>query len=350
MEPNDQGRQHGWPTSHDFHYDLARSLLRTEPNATYLLAYDALNCETSLAPTPRPPPRMFTKNNERRSSVALLDFDGRPSLQKATRSRRSKLRALRSSPSIIAPTNAKTSGCSTDAEKRAFVPTWKGIFDRAWVIASLPLALPLILLVALWIRLVSRGPALFRQERVGLGGQRFTLYKFRSMYQGVATTDHKLHVERLVRSGSPMVKLDLIGDSRLILGGCFLRTTGLDELPQLLNVLMGEMSLVGPRPCLPEELGYFDASQRRRFDVLPGLTGLWQIDGKNRATFNEMNAMDLEYSQKMSPVLDLRIIGRTPLALVRQMGECMREHRNVRQASSGDPVLGYSTQRLTKGS
>ncbi len=147
-----------------------------------------------------------------------------------------------------------------------------------------------------------------------------------------------------------MVKLDLIGDSRLILGGCFLRTTGLDELPQLFNVLRGEMSLVGPRPCLPEELGYFDASQRKRFDVLPGLTGLWQIDGKNRATFNEMNAMDLEYARNLSPSLDLKIMARTPLALLRQVGECMQEHRYVRQVSSCDSVIGYTTQRLTERS
>ncbi len=282
--------------------------------------------------------------------MALLDFDERPLLDRVTRSRRSKLRAQSHAPDGIVPTSAKTAGCSTEAERRLFVPSWKGILDRAWVIISLPLAIPLILLVALWIRLVSCGPALFRQERVGLGGRRFTLYKFRSMYQGVATTDHELHVGRLVKSGSPMVKLDLIGDSRLILGGCFLRTTGLDELPQLLNVLRGEMSLVGPRPCLPEELEYFNTSQRRRFDVLPGLTGLWQIDGKNRATFNEMNAMDLEYARKMSPAQDLGILARTPLALLWQMGECMREHRLVRQASSGDPVLGYTTQRLTERS
>jgi lipopolysaccharide/colanic/teichoic acid biosynthesis glycosyltransferase len=230
---------------------------------------------------------------------------------------------------------------------RSEIAPWKRIFDGALVLVSLPLAVPLILLVALWIRLVSRGPALFRQERIGIGGRRFTLYKFRSMYDGAATTDHRLHVSRLVRSGSPMIKLDLLGDSRLIPGGCFLRTTGLDELPQLLNVIRGEMSLVGPRPCLPEEFEYFDASQRRRFGVLPGLTGLWQVDGKNRATFNEMNLMDLDYVRRMSPLADLAIIARTPVALFRQMKECMRQHRLARPASTGEPVLGYSTQRLT---
>ncbi len=233
---------------------------------------------------------------------------------------------------------------------RSVVPAWKRVFDVACVIASLPVALPLILLVALWIRLVSRGPALFQQERVGLGGRRFTLYKFRSMYDGAATIDHELHVERLVESGSPMVKLDLIGDSRLIPGGCFLRTTGLDELPQLLNVLRGEMSLVGPRPCLPKEFGFFDTAQKKRFSVLPGLTGLWQVEGKNRATFNQMNAMDLDYVRRMSPSADLQIMARTPMALLRQMGDCMRQHRVVRQSRRTEPMLGYATQRLTDGS
>jgi exopolysaccharide production protein ExoY len=215
------------------------------------------------------------------------------------------------------------------------------------VILSLPVAIPLILLVALWVRLVSRGPALFRQERIGMHGRRFTLYKFRTMHHGVATTDHEAHVGRLVETGSPMVKLDLIGDSRLIPGGCFLRTTGLDELPQLLNILRGEMSLVGPRPCLPGEYGFFNVSQRRRFDALPGLTGLWQVNGKNRVTFNEMNVMDADYVREMSPGLDLRIIARTPMALARQMAECMAQHRRSRQEDAAEPVLGYTPQRLS---
>ncbi len=176
------------------------------------------------------------------------------------------------------------------------------------------------------------------------------LYKFRSMYQGAATSDHQVHVERLVESDRPMVKLDLLGDSRLIPGGCFLRTSGLDELPQLLNVLLGEMSLVGPRPCLPGEYGLFSPAQRARFAVLPGLTGLWQVNGKNHTTFKEMNAMDLDYTLKSSPLLDLLIVFRTPMALLRQMGECLAHHRGNRQrvqpVASGDGLLGYATQRL----
>ena len=216
--------------------------------------------------------------------------------------------------------------------------------------ASLPVSIPLLLVVALWIRLVSRGPALFRQERIGHGGQPFVLYKFRSMYEGVAKSDHQLHVERLVKSDSPLVKLDLLGDSRVIPGGCFLRSSGLDELPQLLNVMLGEMSLVGPRPCLPGEYGLFSPAQRARFAVLPGLTGLWQVNGKNQTTFKEMNALDLDYALKSSLWLDLRIVLRTPMALMRQMGECLAHRRRSRKPrqtmADGDAMFAYATQRL----
>jgi exopolysaccharide production protein ExoY len=289
---------------------------------------------------------MITQNKERRSRPALLDREEEFFYAKPLRTRRSKLRARVRADSAKELQLTDTGSRVLQVSSRV-VPVWKRSFDRFWVILSLPLAIPLLLLVALWIRLVSRGPALFRQERIGMGGRHFTLYKFRSMYHGAATIDHEAHVGRLVESGSPMVKLDLLGDSRLIPGGCFLRTAGLDELPQLLNVLRGEMSLVGPRPCLPEEYGFFSASQRRRFEVLPGLTGLWQVNGKNRVTFKEMNAMDVDYAKRMSPWLDLRIMGRTPMALLRQMGECMAQHRRNRQGTSGDPMLGYGTQRLS---
>ena len=220
------------------------------------------------------------------------------------------------------------------------------------VVASLPFALPLIGLVVLWIRLVSHGPALFRQERVGLGGRRFTLYKFRTMRHGAPTADHEAHVGRLVESDQPMIKLDCLGDSRLIPGGRFLRMAGLDELPQFLNVFRGEMSLVGPRPCLAEEYAFFTSSQRERFTVLPGLTGLWQVKGKNRSTFREMNAMDVHYARKSSPMLDVAIMVRTPFALIQQMADCLASQRR----SSGDEellspagrsALGYGVRRLS---
>lgn len=199
------------------------------------------------------------------------------------------------------------------------VPTWKRSLDLLCIMISLPMTLPIMVLIAAWIKCMSRGPALFRQERIGRNGKRFVLYKFRSMHANADTGRHTRHFRHLVRSDSPMVKLDLLCDSRLIPGGCFLRAAGLDELPQLLNVLRGEMSLVGPRPCLPEEFHFFSPRQRERFEVLPGLTGIWQVHGKGASTFSEMNAMDALYVRRSSVGLDLGIMLRTPFALLRQM-------------------------------
>jgi lipopolysaccharide/colanic/teichoic acid biosynthesis glycosyltransferase len=205
---------------------------------------------------------------------------------------------------------------------------WKRSIDLCFILASLPFVLPVMAVVALWIKLVSRGPAIFRQERIGRDGRRFMLYKFRSMHLNADTSRHTRHFNHLVESGSPMVKLDLICDSRLIPLGCLLRAAGLDELPQFFNVLRGDMSLVGPRPCLPEEYRFFTRSQRVRFQALPGLTGIWQSEGKGVSTFDEMNEMDARYVRTASPLLDLLIISRTPLALVRQMCVACQSRRN----------------------
>jgi lipopolysaccharide/colanic/teichoic acid biosynthesis glycosyltransferase len=227
------------------------------------------------------------------------------------------------------------------------VPSWKRALDVSLVAMTLPVAIVLLLAVMLWIRLVSRGPALFRQQRVGHGEKLFTIFKFRTMHEGSPTRDHELHVARLVESDRPMVKLDELGDTRLIPGACFLRSTGLDELPQLFNVLRGEMSLVGPRPCIPGEHGFFTSAQRERFRVLPGLTGLWQVSGKNRTTFREMAALDVAYARRSSPGLDLSVILRTPMALLREMKHCFRRRFLASGADPADgPVFGYGRQRF----
>jgi lipopolysaccharide/colanic/teichoic acid biosynthesis glycosyltransferase len=221
------------------------------------------------------------------------------------------------------------------------------------VLITLPVTLPIMAIVASWIRLVSRGPAIFRQERVGYNGRRFTIYKFRSMHVNADTKRHSLHFSQLVESGSPMVKLDLLNDNRLIPMGCLLRAAGLDELPQLFNVLRGEMSLVGPRPCLPEECRFFSSSQLIRFQVLPGLTGIWQVEGKDVSTFDEMNEMDAHYVRHASPLFDLSIMMHTPLALLRQMRVACQKHRAAAAAGKlqqaqyeAKPLGSYSTQRL----
>jgi lipopolysaccharide/colanic/teichoic acid biosynthesis glycosyltransferase len=257
------------------------------------------------------------------------------------------------------PTQAQTSQASTErhtANTRP-VPLWKRCSDIFCILLSLPITLPSMAAVMLWIKFVSRGPALFRQERIGRNGKRFVLYKFRSMKMHADTTRHQSHFMHLVRSDSPMVKLDLMRDSRMIQGGCFLRAAGLDELPQLFNVLRGEMSLVGPRPCLPEEFCLFTPEQMERFAALPGLTGIWQVNGKGVSTFSEMNAMDARYVQHSSPSLDFGIMMRTPYALAGQMYKAFQQYRathesfrvagsNNRPIPGDSPVSGYSTQRL----
>jgi lipopolysaccharide/colanic/teichoic acid biosynthesis glycosyltransferase len=193
------------------------------------------------------------------------------------------------------------------------------------------LALPLLALVTLGfaalVRATAPGPIFFRQERVGYLGRRFRLYKFRTMHVGADISGHQTHFENLVSTQAPMLKLDATGDSRLIPGGWLLRATGLDELPQIINVLRGDMSVVGPRPCIPYEYESYGPVQRRRFGCTPGLTGLWQVSGKNRTTFDRMIELDVAYASKQTPWLDLKIIFLTPTAILAQLADTQRARR-----------------------
>ena len=187
--------------------------------------------------------------------------------------------------------------------------------------------------VALMVKCGSRGPVLFRQRRVGYKGREFTCYKFRTMQVDAETRPHCDHFRQLMESEVPMTKLDAQNDPRLIPLGSLLRATALDELPQIINILRGEMSFVGPRPCIPYEHERYQPWQRRRFDAVPGLTGLWQVSGKNRTTFNEMIRLDIEYSERQSLWLDLKIIFRTLPALWQQ---CL-DSRAQKRRQSGIP-------------
>jgi lipopolysaccharide/colanic/teichoic acid biosynthesis glycosyltransferase len=174
------------------------------------------------------------------------------------------------------------------------LPLWKRALDIALILLFLPGLLIVGTIVALIVKFGSRGPILFRQKRVGYKGTQFTCFKFRTMEVNAETVSHRNHTEQLIRSQAPMVKLDAQSDPRLVPFGTVLRATGLDELPQLLNVLRGDMSIVGPRPCIPYEYDLYEPWQRARFNAVPGLTGLWQVSGKNRTTFNEMIRFDIE--------------------------------------------------------
>lgn len=190
--------------------------------------------------------------------------------------------------------------------------------------------------------LYSRGPLLFTQERVGHRGRRFRIYKFRTMHVCAETASHQNHFAQLVRSNAPMQKMDARGDSRMIPGGWLIRASGLDELPQIINVWRGDMSIVGPRPCIPYEYEQYSSAQRARFNAVPGLTGLWQVSGKNRTTFDQMIALDVEYAARKTFLLDLKIIALTPVALVVQMIDTRRARRRAapRPVASAPAVSG----------
>jgi lipopolysaccharide/colanic/teichoic acid biosynthesis glycosyltransferase len=158
------------------------------------------------------------------------------------------------------------------------------------------------------------------------------ILKFRTMKVNVETQSHERHLEQLIQADCPMTKLDTSGDPRIISGGRILRATGLDELPQLFNVLRREMSLVGPRPCTPHEFQRCQAWQQERVNAAPGLTGYWQVNGKNKTTFTEMIEMDIFYTKNMSFWLDLTIMLKTFPAIFMQLAESRLAKSTLRGA------------------
>jgi lipopolysaccharide/colanic/teichoic acid biosynthesis glycosyltransferase len=198
-------------------------------------------------------------------------------------------------------------------------PACKRIVDLLGAALLLALLAPILTLVAVAVRLDSPGPGLFRQRRLGRNLEPFTLLKFRTMREGVSSEAHRRYVERPVRepATTPAAGLrKLERDPRVTRVGQLLRRTSLDELPQLVNVLRGEMSLVGPRPALDYELEHYRRSHYRRFAVRPGMTGLWQVSGRSRLGFVEMLELDVRYVRECGPGLDAQILLRTPRALV----------------------------------
>lgn len=216
-------------------------------------------------------------------------------------------------------------------QKTVGLPPWKRLLDFAVALLLSPAVLFVGLVVALIIKVGSPGPLIFRQRRVGYKGHEFMLFKFRTMRVGAETDSHRAYTQQLINSQVPMQKLDARRDPRLIPFGAALRATGLDELPQLLNVMKGDMSIVGPRPCIRYECEAYAPQHWRRFDAVPGLTGLWQVSGKNRTTFEEMVRLDVEYAQRKSLWLDLLIILKTLPALWIQCCDVRAAKRNRTQ-------------------
>lgn len=204
----------------------------------------------------------------------------------------------------------------------------KRAIDIIGALVGLVIFSPVFLFVTVLIKLDSPGPAVFKQERLGLNGRHFTFYKFRSMQHNCRHDLHKKYVRQLIqgqgqapssaKEGEETFKIT--DDPRVTKIGRILRRTSLDELPQLFNVLKGEMSLVGPRPAIPYEIPMYKDWYIRRLSVAPGISGLWQVSGRSERTFDEMVELDLEYVDNWSLLLDLKIIWRTISVVLKREG------------------------------
>ncbi len=209
---------------------------------------------------------------------------------------------------------------------RTFALGFKRAMDIALSVIMLLICLPLFLVIAIAIKNSSKGPVFYKQKRVGQYGRHFTFLKFRSMRTNNDSSAHREYVSQLIAGNAKRITTDhdsdgvykLANDDRVTSVGRFLRRTSLDELPQLINVLLGDMSLVGPRPPIPYELAAYQTWHRRRLlQVKPGITGLWQVNGRNRVGFDDMVRFDLHYARTWSPWLDLKILLRTPAAILK---------------------------------
>lgn len=217
--------------------------------------------------------------------------------------------------------------------------SWKRIIDISGSLIGLLLFSPFFLIHTLIMKIVSPGPVFFKQERVGINGKTFLIYKFRTMKLNSDEEQHKKYVFSIMKSCTseysekPMRKN--FSDPRIITGAGFLRSSSFDEIPQLINVLKGEMSLVGPRPCMPYEAAKYAIWQRKRFGVMPGMTGLWQIRGKNRVTFKNMIRLDVQYAKNCSLLNDLYILLMTCPAIVIQIIDSVRDKEALNYSLAG---------------
>ncbi len=214
---------------------------------------------------------------------------------------------------------------STRTLSRAASSRRKRALDLALAGTLLVVTSPVWLAIAIAIKGTTAGPVLFRQQRLGLSGVPFTVLKFRSMHHGAPESAHELFVTAMMATlpttGSTNGSIHKLQDDlRITRVGRWIRRTSLDELPQMINVLRGEMSLIGPRPPLAYEVAKYEPWQQERLAVRPGITGLWQVSGRNRLTYAEMCRIDVRYVRSWSFLMDLRIILRTPWAMFVERG------------------------------
>jgi lipopolysaccharide/colanic/teichoic acid biosynthesis glycosyltransferase len=198
------------------------------------------------------------------------------------------------------------------------LPAWKRFIDITGSALGLVFLSPIFLVIAIVIKITSPGPVFFKQERVGCCGRRFTFWKFRTMAHNLDTKKHKQYLATLIKESNekPMAKID--NELQLIPFGEFLRKSCLDELPQLYNVLRGDMSLVGPRPPIPYEVNEYKSWHTIRLNTIPGMTGLWQVSGKNRLSFSEMVRLDIRYIRHINMLSEIKILMLTPISIIFQ--------------------------------
>ena len=200
----------------------------------------------------------------------------------------------------------------------SFYEIFKGLMDRVLSLVAIILLSPALILIAICVRLDSQGGAIYRREQVGKNGRNFIAYKYRTMRVNNDDSEYKAYLVKYIKENKPY-KLDengqalykVVNDPRVTRVGSLLRKTNLDELPQLFNVLKGEMSFVGPRPDIPFSVNMYQDWQYKRLAVIPGVTGLWQVSGRKGLSFEDMIRLDLEYIEKRSLLLDAWIALRT---------------------------------------
>lgn len=211
------------------------------------------------------------------------------------------------------------------------LPVWKRIIDILGSLFGLIVLSPILIPIALIIKISNGGPVIFKQQRVGYSGRIFTLLKFRTMRLNAVNTLHRQYMSSLINGASDecsakaMTKLD---DDLPVTGfGKILRATSLDELPQLINVLIGDMTLIGPRPPTVYEVENYLPWYYERFGIVPGMTGLWQVSGKNKLTFLEMIRLDIRYAKRLSLWSDIAILLKTPLVIASDIADFMNSQR-----------------------
>jgi lipopolysaccharide/colanic/teichoic acid biosynthesis glycosyltransferase len=218
----------------------------------------------------------------------------------------------------------------------------RGVIDRLLALVGIVVFSPLLALIALCVAIDSPGGAIFKQERIGKGGKKFTMYKFRSMRGTTDDDDYRQLLRTLVTDDKPHMVYKLSFHPRVTRVGALLRKTNLDELPQLFNVLKGDIRLVGPRPDIPYAVEFYEDWMKKRLQVKPGMTGLWQVSGGNWLSFHEMVRLDIEYVEHQSIFLDAKILWKTAGLVLRMGGNYWRRNGKVCEQSKYQVSEGSS--------